>query len=59
MKVFRQVCAVPFFAVGVAFGVLAALILGDQHVDWLDVPNDNATEITPSESLKAARPQPG
>lgn len=36
MKVFRQVCAAPFFAIGIAFTVLAAVILGDQNVDWLD-----------------------
>lgn len=36
MKMFRQVCAAPFFAIGLAFMGLAGLILGDQHVEWLD-----------------------
>jgi hypothetical protein len=36
MKMFRQICATPFFAIGGAFMILAALILGDQNVEWLD-----------------------
>lgn len=36
MKLLRQVCAAPFFAIGGAFMILAALILGDQHVEWLE-----------------------
>jgi len=36
MKTFRIICAAPFFAIGLAFTGIAALILGDQHVDWLD-----------------------
>lgn len=36
MKKFRVILAAPFFAIGIAFLSLAALVLGDQHVDWLD-----------------------
>ena len=36
MRTFRIVCAAPFFAIGMAFTALAALILGDNYVDWLD-----------------------
>ena len=40
MKTFRIICAAPFFGIGMAFAGIGALILGDQHVDWLDTPNN-------------------
>lgn len=36
MKTFRLVVAAPFACVGLGFLGLAALILGNQHVNWFD-----------------------
>jgi hypothetical protein len=41
MKTFRIICAAPLFAIGMAFTGIAALILGDHHVDWLDEPTQH------------------
>jgi hypothetical protein len=38
MNTFRKLAAIPFFAIGTVFMAVSALILGDQHVDWLETP---------------------
>lgn len=39
MKTARKIIAAPFFAIGMIFLGLAALIAGE-HVDWLDTPRE-------------------